>query len=515
MAVLVPDDLHARSATKSFLTASWRLLLVVFYAALLTSSLSFLKSTDSAWAAEKWGKRYALVVGNSDYRSAESLANPARDASDVAAALERLKFNVTLVTNTTNRQLLQTLSQFRARLTDADTVLFYYAGHGFQLNGANFLVPVDARLENRRTLESQTIALNDIINTLNDRKHQTIVLLDACRNNPLPKSARNAEDPQGLAQVQTGNGTFIAFATQPGNITRDGRGRNSPFTRALLTFINEPKTSISDLMINVRNEVDTETLGTQTPWDASSLRTQFYFNPNDQWTGQIAALQPGDNGQTRLYDTGRSVGLSEDAGRTPGLIISGSGPSVPVTPANPETTHSGPRPPQSPGLSLGSGQPPAKKPAADKKTIIAALPPRAKPFLTPGAVDDKALAAKVQRDLQRLGCMAAGPADGVWDERSEIALGSYFRARRQPIKSLSPSDELARQLEAQPGKVCSTPAVIPKRIVKRPPPARIRKPARRLKTSPPRNKVVKARSQRPAARRPAGKTKIKLKGIFR
>lgn len=509
--------------------AEQRSLCAFFLAVLVSFSIFSALVPATSVAAVQWGKRYALIIGNSNYKSIDPLPNPARDAGDIALALKRLKFDVTVGTDLTNAQLAALLAQFKTKLKDADTVLFYYAGHGFQLNGSNFLVPVDARLENRDTLAKETTRLNSIIAALNGRKHQTIVLLDACRNNPLPLEARREGDRQGLAQVQTGNGTFIAFSTQPGNITRDGRGRNSPFTLALLTHINQPKTSISDLMINVRNEVNTETLGTQTPWDQSSLRTQFYFNPNDRWTSQTASLQPSQNaGQNGLFDTGRSIGLSQTPTSGPGLIISGSGPAVPVTPANPPTAppQEIPRAKQKPEISFGPEtttdlpRRPAP-PQPQKPTVTASLPPQFQPPIRVKPIDQRAVAIRVQRNLQRLGCMAPGRATGNWDAKSEIALGSYYRARQKSIESLSPSEELARTLELQSGIVCIAPVIKPKHIVKRPPPSKIIRPKKRRPNlnrpvRPARKKLVKARPSRPAKRRPvAKKKKIKLKGIFR
>jgi len=235
-----------------------------------------------------FGNRYALVIGNGAYSNAEVLPNPRRDAEAIAAELTKLQFNVTKGIDLNASAFRRLFEEFRSKISDADTVLFYYAGHGFQLNGENYLVPVDARLRDRSTISQETLQLSQIIGSINSRSHQTIVLLDACRNNPLPESVRGESAVDGLAQLQTGQGTFVAFATQPGNITRDGSERNSPFTRALLTHMARPGLNISDMMIEVRNEVDDATLGSQVPWDQSSLRSQFYFNPEVR----IADLPP-------------------------------------------------------------------------------------------------------------------------------------------------------------------------------------------------------------------------------
>jgi len=225
-----------------------------------------------------WAQRLALVVGNSAYTAAPPLANARTDAEDMAEALARLDFEVTLLTDIDHAGFLAALDGFAAAAEGAETTLFYFSGHGFQLGGVNYLAPVEATLRDRAAIEDETWRLDMVIGRLQSRNRQTLILLDACRNNPLPASMQGGA-PEGLAQPETGANTFVAFATQPNNITLDGRGRNSPFTGALLENIGAPGISVSDMMIRVRNEVELQTLGRQTPWDQSSLRAQFYFKP--------------------------------------------------------------------------------------------------------------------------------------------------------------------------------------------------------------------------------------------
>jgi len=244
-----------------------------------------------AFAEPQPGKRYALVVGNSAYENVEPLANPAKDASAISEALEALDFDVFKGIDLDLQAFERLISEFTAASADGDVILFYYAGHGFQLAGLNHLLPIDAVLRDRSSIGSQSLVLDDIIARIHRKGGQTIVLLDACRNNPLPGPAERA--PQGLAELQTGDGVFIAFATQPGKTAWDGRGANSPFTRALLTHIGKPGQSLSDMMIRVRNDVKQATFDTQTPWDQSSLLTQFYFAPA---TRSIEAELPARSG---------------------------------------------------------------------------------------------------------------------------------------------------------------------------------------------------------------------------
>jgi uncharacterized caspase-like protein len=229
-----------------------------------------------AWA--EFGGRYALVIGNSSYAHAEPLPNSARDAAAMAETLEALGFTVFKGVDLTGKRFAGLIDEFEAAASDADTVMFYYAGHGFELNGINHLAPIDAVLRDRSRINAETLALSDIVERIHRRERQTIAFLDTCRNDPLPPGVRKAPS-KAMAQLDTGNETFIAFATQPGGVSYDGSGAGSPFTEALLTHIGKPGQSLSELMSKVRNDVATRTLGRQVPWDQSSLSAQFYFNP--------------------------------------------------------------------------------------------------------------------------------------------------------------------------------------------------------------------------------------------
>jgi uncharacterized caspase-like protein len=235
-----------------------------------------------AWA--EFGGRYALVIGNSSYTHAEPLVNSASDAAAMAEALEALGFTVFKGVDLTGERFAGLIDEFEEAASDADTVVFYYAGHGFELNGINHLAPIDAVLRDRSRINAETLALSDIVERIRHRARQTIAFLDTCRNDPLPPGLRNDQSEAMAeldigAQLDIGNGTFIAFATQPGGVSFDGTGGGSPFTEALLTHIAKPGQSLSELMSQVRNDVSTRTLGRQVPWDQSSLRAPFYFTP--------------------------------------------------------------------------------------------------------------------------------------------------------------------------------------------------------------------------------------------
>jgi hypothetical protein len=175
---------------------------------------------------------------------------------------------------------------FARALADADTGIFFYAGHGLQVAGRNYLVPVDAQLHNERDLDFEAVALDFVLKQMElERETKTnIVFLDACRDNPLGRNlarsmgTRSASVGRGLAQVQTGVGSFIAYSTQPGNVAIDGLGRNSPFTAALAKGVREPGRNLTAVMIDVRKQVLAVTSGKQVPWDHSALTGDFYFH---------------------------------------------------------------------------------------------------------------------------------------------------------------------------------------------------------------------------------------------
>ena len=231
-------------------------------------------------------KRVALVVGNSAYVNAGALTNPANDARDFAMSLKDMGFDVVLGLDLDKRGFDAKVRDFTRVLTDADTALFFYAGHGLQVAGRNHLVPVDAQLQNERDLDFEAVSLDFVLKQMElEREGKTnIVFLDACRDNPLARNlarsmgTRSASIGRGLAQVQTGVGTFIAYSTQPGNVALDGDGRNSPFTAALVKGVREPGRNLTAVMIEVRKEVLAATSGRQVPWDHSALTGDFYFH---------------------------------------------------------------------------------------------------------------------------------------------------------------------------------------------------------------------------------------------
>ncbi len=242
-------------------------------------------------------RRVALVIGNSRYAHAMPLANPANDAAAMAATLAGLGFDVVIGIDLDLRAIGDVQGAFEEKLrTNPDVALLFYAGHGLQVDGKNYLVPVDAEITQKAHLASRALLFNDILEPITEHTGASLIFLDACRDNPFarnllrsfePGAARKVTDALpntgpirgGLARIEKVAGTFIAYATAPDTVAYDGKGQNSPFTRALLANIPTPGLSVGDMMIDVRNAVLEETHGRQEPWDQSSLRSRFYFVP--------------------------------------------------------------------------------------------------------------------------------------------------------------------------------------------------------------------------------------------
>jgi TPR repeat protein len=220
--------------------------------------------------------RFALVIGNGAYKSVPALANPPNDAEDVAATLKSLGFKVTLKLDLDLAAMQRAIDEFALESANADVSLFYYAGHGLQLAGRNYLVPVGAELRNVDDFATRTVALDAVLAELGRGKGVHLVFLDACRNNPFV-GAGVTLPAAGLARVGKLPGFFITFATQPDNVAFDGRGRNSPFATAFLAHLATPGADVSSMMIEVRKDVFAATGGQQIPADESLLTKQFYF----------------------------------------------------------------------------------------------------------------------------------------------------------------------------------------------------------------------------------------------
>lgn len=233
------------------------------------------------------GRRVALIIGNSDYQgSVSSLVNPANDAAAMAASLRDVGFEVGLYLDATRDEIKEAVVEFSDKLHDSDVGLFYYAGHAVQVEGKNFLIPVgaDLKIKNQRQgslaryVGLKTVDINEVLGSMENADPElSIVILDACRDNPFEGTTRGLS--RGLAQTFAPRGTFVAYATAPGDVAEDGRNDNSPYTSALVEAIKAPGLKLEDVFKQVRREVALQTDGRQTPWENSSIYGDFYFTP--------------------------------------------------------------------------------------------------------------------------------------------------------------------------------------------------------------------------------------------
>ncbi|WFP77336.1 caspase family protein [Mesorhizobium sp. WSM4906] len=262
-----------------------------FWAAIV--GLFFLAAADllQAGALAAGSNRVALVIGNSKYVYAPTLPNPAGDARLMADVLRKAGFNVIEGVDLDYAGMRDRLNKFTEASYDADTALIYYAGHGMQVNGKNYLIPIDAELTAPAHLKTRTIQMDELLAALPPDPAVGIVILDACRDNPLartlaaslPKS-RSTTAP-GLAPIDVSGsevgsgGVLIAFATDPGAVSYDGNGANSPYTMSLARHLAEPGVEIQSALTRVRGEVTAETDGRQRPWHNASLGREVFIGP--------------------------------------------------------------------------------------------------------------------------------------------------------------------------------------------------------------------------------------------
>lgn len=222
--------------------------------------------------------RYALVIGNGDYEYTTTLANPVNDASDIAVILRDLNFDVLLATDATNAEMTRLVRQFVSEVSSArpEVALFFYAGHGVQYDGVNYLLPINADISEDWELRDEAFSMDRVIAGLETAGSRfNLIMLDACRDKPYT-STRGGE--RGLSYMGgAGNGSMVVFATAPGDVAQDGSGRNSPFTQALLEKLTVPDLEVRDLVTQVQRSVQSQTSGRQVPWVNTSFTGEFYF----------------------------------------------------------------------------------------------------------------------------------------------------------------------------------------------------------------------------------------------
>jgi len=259
--------------------------------------------------------RIALVIGNGKYKSAP-LKNPIKDAADMADALKKLGFSVTLKTNANQRTMERTIRNFGKKLRKGGVGLFYYAGHGLQVHGSNYLIPIGAEVESEGDVKYEAVDAGLVLAKMEDAGNDlNIIILDACRDNPFARSFRSGS--KGLAKMDAPTGSFLAYATAPGSVAEDGVDRNGLYTSKLLEHMMTPGLTIERIFKSVRIAVMQESEDRQVPWESSSLTGDFYFNPK----GGIAVADRPPNEMQSAVDKSWQGRIKEPSNKAAEQII--------------------------------------------------------------------------------------------------------------------------------------------------------------------------------------------------
>lgn len=266
--------------------------ILLFQASVLVSAQSRRLERENKTNTNQTESRTALVIGNGTYRDSP-LRNPINDAADMSATLKTLGFEVLSYTNLDQNSMKRAIREFGAKLQAKGGVgLYYYAGHGVQVKGKNYLIPVGAQVNTEEEIEYESVEVGLLLAQMESAgNNMNIVILDACRNNPFARSFRSAD--KGLASIDAPSGTLIAYATAPGSVASDGESRNGIYTQELLKHIQSADLTIEDVFKRVRADVRQKTQGKQTPWESSSLINDFYFSSS----GKIKPVPPPNIGK--------------------------------------------------------------------------------------------------------------------------------------------------------------------------------------------------------------------------
>lgn len=398
-------------------------------------------------AAARADHRVALVIGNSNYVNTPPLANPVNDAGDIAESLTSLGFAVHLQLDASKRDFDHTLEAFARDARTADAALVYYAGHGMQYRGVNYLMPIDAALKDDVSLRYEMIAAADVISALQELSGVKVLILDACRDNPLAKklgrsivaSTRGAWI-EGLAKTERISGMIVVYATQADEVANDGGGRNSPFAAALLKELKTPRLEIGTLFRRVEADVEAATDGQQSPELSISLASEFYINMTE--TDQVvwARVRLSSNAEAlkdfirrypeSFYIPDAELRLKLLEAPTPAMSVA----VLPTEPAHPSP---------SPDIPVVTPEKPAP-PVAPTPVAKLKSPVEAKPVVSPPNYR-----AQIIAELRRLGC-----AEPAWGPKAvEQGLARYASVAHLTAM-VEPSAALLNDLAKLPDHFC-------------------------------------------------------------
>ncbi len=402
--------------------------------------LSILTSISYAQAQQ----RVALVIGNSNYKLITTLPKPKNDAALMSKTLKDVGFEVITAIDTDRRGMSRAVKNFgkRLRLAGKDAVgLFYYAGHGVQANGANYLVPLGAEIEDQSDLSLETLSASDILSQMESAGNAlNLVILDACRNNPYKGRVRSSSS--GLARLNAASGSLVAFAAAPGQVAADGIGSNSPYTKALTTAMRLPGLSIEQVFKQTRRDVEKLTGGRQTPWEESSLKGDFSFVPaehkNTAVLSPTISTPPAANNTALEVAYWNSIQSSQEPAEFKAYLR-----------RFPKGTFT-----ELATLKLKKLEPKiAKLSPTEQSTSRTAVPESAVTSVTKGLFSSKKeLVKAIQTELNNRRCNA-GSIDGTWGAQSSRAVAKFAKYAKLSL-STEPSEDLYNQIRSRPGNIC-------------------------------------------------------------
>ena len=282
------------------------LCLLLFVLQILISPVSF--SSERGISVFSKRDRIALLIGNANYEKT-SLKNPINDALDLSETLKHFGFDVKSLVDADKQKMEESIRDFGYALTNNSVGLFFYAGHGLQVNGINYLVPIGSKIEKQTDIRYEAVDIGRVLAEMEHSKNRlNIIILDACRDNPFARGFRSIIKT-GLARMDAPTGTYIAYATAPDTVAHDGNGRNGVFTKHLLKSIIIPGLPIEQIMKRVRIGVMHETRSKQVPWDSSSLTRDFFFVPSNMAESK---LKPTLSSVDDFVYSDRNIDISPD-----------------------------------------------------------------------------------------------------------------------------------------------------------------------------------------------------------
>lgn len=440
---------RAGKCVSNRMTVPWFRFLFAMFIALLAS------------AGGAHATRIALVIGNSSYEAVPRLPNPVRDADAVAEALERLGFEVSVGRDTRKAMLEGLLADFSEKAAQAEMAVVFYAGHGIEVGGENYLIPIDAKLKSDARIKFEAVSLSDILSAIEGGKGIKLVLLDACRNNPFiaTMEGRTRSIGRGLAKVEAADGIYISYSAAAGTTASDGDGDHSPYTEALLSTIEEPGLELNFLFRKVARFVKQKTNGTQTPFEYGRLpdvsiylkppvelpqpvakdpcsdaaahwaaiedkKSATLFKAHLQYFGQCAFAELARNALDNLAETDKQQAASGTV-----AVVDAAGPASEAVEEQKTPT----------GVTSADD-------VVREETVALAQPDNAK-------ADLLSLTRNVQSGLVALGC-STGSVDGRWGRQSQRALERFNKFANLSLDVDAPSQAALAAIRERKGRIC-------------------------------------------------------------